>query len=220
MKLHLGCGERYLAGYTNIDYPPNEHTVQKQPQVDRYADLVQLNYPPDSVAEIRLHHVFEHFPRPVALALLCRWRDWLATDGLLHIETPDALASAKIVASPFATFDTKQQVLRHLFGSHEANWAVHWDGWYAKKFQLTLQVLGFGRLKISHNKWGALRNVEVRAQKNSQTMVFSDYLNAVRRILAWSTVRVQTRDPNIPEGSEAQMLEVWIHQWQEVYRRE
>ena len=81
MKLHLGCGHYYLEGYTNVDYPPSEHSVQQSIKADLFCDLATLRYAAGSVDEIRLHHVFEHFPRPAALALLCRWRDWLVPGG-------------------------------------------------------------------------------------------------------------------------------------------
>lgn len=67
LKLHLGCGEVYLDGYRNIDYPPSEHTVQTQTKVDEYADILrELVYPRASIEEVRLHHVFEHFTHPGA----------------------------------------------------------------------------------------------------------------------------------------------------------
>src|SRR5712691_2949381 len=131
MKLHLGCGHYYLEGYVNVDYPPADHSVQKTLRADLFRDLTTLSYPRGTVEEIRLHHVFEHFSRPVALALLCRWRDWLAPGGKLRIETPDLKASAWLLVSPFVCYEDKQEVIRHLFGSHEAHWAVHWDGWYS-----------------------------------------------------------------------------------------
>jgi len=81
IKLHLGCGETYLPGYINIDFPPSQHTVQKQPKADLYADIRQLSYPSESVEEIRLHHVFEHFDRPTALRLLIDWYEWLKEGG-------------------------------------------------------------------------------------------------------------------------------------------
>ena len=87
MKLHLGCGERYLEGYINIDYPPEQHTVQQNTKVDHYADITKLNYPENSIDEVRLHHVFEHFDRATALALLCNWHTWLKPGGKLLIET-------------------------------------------------------------------------------------------------------------------------------------
>lgn len=217
MKLHLGCGSSYLEGYVNIDFPPSEQTVQKDLVADIYGDITELSYPDSSIDEIRLHHVFEHFSRPVALALLCRWRNWLKPGGLLRIETPDAAACFKLMKSPFYSFDSKQQVMRHLFGSHEAPWAVHADGWYKEKFICTLNTLGFGKMIFVPNKWGVLRNIEVTAQKELREFTAEEYHSAVYGLLQVSTVRVGTINKKIPEGSELQMLEVWVKQWKDSY---
>mgnify|MGYP001457985129 CR=1 FL=1 len=217
MKLHLGCGATYLDGYVNIDYPVSEQTVQVDVRADKYEDIKKLTYLASSVDEVRLHHVFEHFPRPTALALLCRWQDWLKTGGLLRIETPDAMASFKAIISPFISFDNKQQVMRHLFGSHEAPWAVHWDGWYKEKFKVTLKTLGFCDLKFIEKKRGILRNLEVIAYKSEKNFSFHDYSTSVESLLNKSTVRLHPKEKCWPEDSEAGMLKVWMSMWKEAY---
>src|SRR4051812_1479624 len=123
LRLHLGCGERHLDGYVNIDYPPSEHTVQTATAADELADITRLEYPAGSVAEIRLHHVFEHFDRPTALRLLADWRGWLAPGGELTIETPDFERCARAFARRTTTEKRREVLLRHMFGSHEAAWA-------------------------------------------------------------------------------------------------
>jgi predicted SAM-dependent methyltransferase len=217
LKLHLGCGRSYLEGYINIDFPPADHTVQADLVADRYEDITGLSYPNSSIDEIRLHHVFEHFSRPVALALLCRWRDWLKPGGLLRIETPDAAACFMLMKSPFYSFDSKQQVMRHLFGSHEAAWAVHADGWHKEKFKNTLNKLGFEKMKFVTNRWGVLRNIEVIAQREQREFTAEEYHSAVYGLLQVSTVRVRTKNKKIPEGSELQMLDVWVKLWKDAY---
>jgi hypothetical protein len=76
MKLHLGCGQVYLKGYVNIDYPSSEHTVQHKSVADRLTDISQLTFPTSSVEEVRLHHVFEHFRRPQISARVACWNGW------------------------------------------------------------------------------------------------------------------------------------------------
>lgn len=208
MKLHLGCGQRYLKGYLNID-------IEKQSVADRLVDINKLKYPTGSIDEIRLHHLFEHFSRPVALAQICKWRDWLKTRGLLRIETPDILPSFEIVNSPLYSYPDKQQVLRHIFGSHEADWALHYDGWYENKFENTLKELGFNKFKFRKNSWGLLRNIEVFAYKTDETFSYKKDRNRVTKLLSLSTVKVKTKDKNIPEGSEAKMLKVWLKIWKQ-----
>ena len=220
MKLHLGCGQTYLDGYVNIDYPATEHTVQTATRTDLCCDLTTLSYPSGSIEEIRLHHVFEHFPRPVALALLCRWRDWLAGGGRLRIETPDLMASARLLTWPWVGYAKKQEVVRHLFGSHEAPWAVHWDGWYAERFRRTLEALGFYELSIRTSGWRRLRNVEVVARKGPEAFDADAYRKAVTQLLSLSTVKSRRfyRDSTPVTGSEADMLAVWLNLWEQAYR--
>ena len=66
IKLHLGCGETILPGYVNIDYPKDQHNIMNV-SPDLAADLTRLACRENSIDEIRLHHVFEHFNRIAAL---------------------------------------------------------------------------------------------------------------------------------------------------------
>jgi len=147
LRLHLGCGEAHFNGYINIDFPSTEHTVQRGQQVDVYADIAKLQVTHGSVDEIRSHHVFEHFDRSAALALLCKWHLWLKPGGVVIIETPDFEASAQIALSKKHTYQQRQVALRHLFGSHEAHWAIHCDGWCEEKFSHVLSELGFTEIQ-------------------------------------------------------------------------
>ena len=215
MKLHLGCGLQYIDGYVNIDYPVSEQSVQRMLKADIYSDLLTLEYENNSIEEIRLHHVFEHFDRTDSLTLLCKWRDWLIPGGLLRIETPDVLSSFKLVASPFRSIEYKHQVMRHIFGSHEASWAIHCDGWYKDKFNFTLGKLGFANMKFVKNKWQALRNIEVFAYKSDDDLAYKEYLKQVRDILSLSTVKIDNSSE--PEGTELEMLNVWVNLWSTKY---
>lgn len=165
LRLHLGCGERHFDGYINIDFPSTEHTVQTKPAADVFADITTLNFPEKTVDEIRLHHVFEHFDRPTALALLCKWHLWLKISGNILIETPDIEASLARIESPQYSYKQKQGILRHIFGSHEAKWAVHKDGWYKEKYQCVLGKLGFSDIQFEFTEWKTTHNIVVYAKK-------------------------------------------------------
>src|SRR5688572_678533 len=116
LRLHLGCGEQYLDGYVNIDFPPSEHSVQLSSPADELADITRLTYARGSVDEVRLHHVFEHFDRPTALRLLIDWRLWLADGGRLTIETPDFEACARAFTRRLR-IRRRGVLARHVFGS-------------------------------------------------------------------------------------------------------
>jgi len=207
LRLHLGCGERHLGGYVNIDYPSIEHTVQTKSAADVFADITALQFPDQTVDEIRLHHVFEHFDRPAALALLCKWNLWLKTGGSILIETPDFEANLALIESPQYSYKQKQGILRHIFGSHEAEWAVHKDGWYKDKFQHVLSGFGFGDIQFEYTEWQMTKNITVRAKK--QRIVNLSELQQVAKYLL--------RNSMIDESaSEERLWQVLCHKFEEL----
>lgn len=202
VRLHLGCGQNYFEGYVNIDFPSSEHNVQTRSVADFHADLLELDLPAGTVDEIRSHHVFEHFDRPSAMALLVRWHRWLKIGGRLVIETPDVEESFRQVLGN-GDFTSRQAVMRHVFGSHEASWAIHFDGWDAEKFHKTLRLFGF-EVSVENSQWKRwphLANVTATAVKAKDLNV-TELQNAVRTFHSWHVVS---------QGeSELRMLTYWI----------
>ena len=167
MKLHLGCGEYHFEGYVNIDYPITEHTVQQKSVADVEADILSLKYPPDSVEEVRLHHVFEHFSRAHACALLASWNSWTKIGGRLHIEVPDFAKTARAVLSVLSGKQAKAVALRHLFGSQEDHWAVHYQGYTVNGLKNLVGRFGYKTRAISRARYLDTYNFELIAAKVS-----------------------------------------------------
>ena len=167
MKLHLGCGQVYLNGYLNIDYPLSKHSVQHESVADKFADITKLCYQRNSIEEVRLHHVFEHFDRATASALILIWRSWMKPGGLLRIEVPDFERTIKVMFSPLTTDKRKLVGFRHIFGSQEASWAVHYHGWSKVTLSALMQKLGFEILSVSKNNWKGTYNIEIVGKKNN-----------------------------------------------------
>ncbi|HCI05296.1 TPA: hypothetical protein DEX28_00955 [Patescibacteria group bacterium] len=219
MKLHLGCGENYLDGYTNIDLPGDNQQVMKA-RADIYQDIRTLSYQESSVDEIRNHHLLEHFTRQESLKLLMQWRRWLKPGGILFVETPDfETAAIRFFRSGIGG---KFKIARHIFGSHEADWAVHKDWWGEQKFRFILPKLGFESIIIQKKKSftsknypdrlvgflgrvfpgssDVLDNIIVRAKKSSQPI---DFKKVAKEILSMSLI-----------GKEKKILDVWLEQAQ------
>ena len=187
VRLHLGCGEQYLDGYVNIDFPPAEHSVQLTSPADELADITRLSYAPGTVAEVRLHHVFEHFDRPTALRLLVDWRLWLADNGRLTIETPDFEACARAFTRR-VRIRRRGVLARHVFGSHEAAWAVHWDGWYEERYRRTLGALAFSGLRFEKKRYKDTFNITVTARPDGTAVAREQLLAAAEDLLRDSLV--------------------------------
>lgn len=58
-------------------------------------------------------------------------------------------------------------ILRHIFGSQEAAWGLHWDGWSKDKFSYFLEKVGFEISSIECTSWHCLDNVIAKATKSS-----------------------------------------------------
>lgn len=186
LKLHLGCGEKYLEGYVNIDYPDTEQRVIKT-KADVFSDMRSLSYPEGTVDEIRSHHLFEHFSRAEALKLLVRWRSWLKPGGLLVIETPDFSASAALFLTT-TSMRRRFQLARHIFGSEEAGWATHKDYWDGQKFSFVLKKFGFTDIKVRGYRNGLAKHAKEAPMigntfKKLPENIYLPFLNALGNML-------------------------------------
>lgn len=210
LRVHLGCGEQHFPGYVNIDYPPDKHNVMNV-AADVYADITKIDFPPESIDEVRLHAVFEHFNRVTALAMLIKWHSWLKVGGILRIETPDILASSKTLLSD-VSFNVKMGVVRHLAGDQSADWAYHVDQWFPERFTVTLQNLGFEIVEMYSKTWDQepfLSNVEVIAKKTG-TIPRENLLKTAETLLWYSTV----------SPSEKKTFDIWKKQLKELLNTE
>lgn len=90
MKLHLGCGKRYIPGFIHVD-------LVNLPHIDYKHNVEELPMFEDNSAElIYASHVFEYFDRQQAIAVLNEWRRVLKNGGILHLAVPDFLALVKV----------------------------------------------------------------------------------------------------------------------------
>ena len=88
-KLHLGCGQKYLDGWTNIDKLPTRINVVN----DDVSTLDTVN--DGSVDLIYACHVLEHFGRHQVEEVLKCWSRKLKDGGLIRIAVPDFEATCK-----------------------------------------------------------------------------------------------------------------------------
>lgn len=90
IKLHLGCGKRFLPGYTHIDYSDYKHIdyvhpVEKLPMIEN-----------DSVSVIYASHVLEYFDEAEAEEVLKEWLSKLKLGGILRLAVPNFAALCEV----------------------------------------------------------------------------------------------------------------------------
>ena len=83
MKLHIGCGKKFLTGYKHLDVIDYDH-------VDFQCDARNLILIGDETAtEIYACHVLEHVKRHELHEVLREWHRVLKPNSLLRIAVPD-----------------------------------------------------------------------------------------------------------------------------------
>lgn len=85
MRLNLGCGDKILPGYVNVDIAPS----RKGQVPDVLCDLHALKFEEASADEILSVHVVEHFWRWEVVGVLKEWARVLKTGGKIVLECPN-----------------------------------------------------------------------------------------------------------------------------------
>jgi len=92
VKLNLGCGDKILPGYVNVDVA--ETRAGKRPDV--LCDLRALEpFESDSADEILAVHVVEHFWRWEVAEVLKEWLRVLRPGGRMVLECPNLAAACE-----------------------------------------------------------------------------------------------------------------------------
>src|SRR5579863_302730 len=93
LKLHIGCGKRFIPGFTHIDQVAFEH-------VDHVQDIRRLpNFADNSAILIYACQVIEYFDREEVIGVLTDWRRVLAPRGILRLSVPNFAVICKLYQS-------------------------------------------------------------------------------------------------------------------------
>jgi hypothetical protein len=95
VRLNLGCGDKFLEGYLNIDVAPSRKGVAP----DLIADLRNIPIDPGTADEVLAVHVIEHFYLWEAHQVITHWRSLLKPGGMIIIECPNILTAARELIS-------------------------------------------------------------------------------------------------------------------------
>ena len=90
LKLHLGCGPKFIPGFQHIDSTHYRH-------LSHCADVSNLSFYQDSSVDlIYACHVLEHFGRHEFKGVLSEWYRVLKPSGILRLAVPDFNAVVSI----------------------------------------------------------------------------------------------------------------------------
>lgn len=84
MKLHLGCGHRYLPGYQHIDIQDGEN-IHIQCDIKNLSEFIHSS----TVTEIYACQVLSYFSREELPQVLSEWYRVLKPGGRLRLSVPD-----------------------------------------------------------------------------------------------------------------------------------
>jgi len=96
IKLHLGCGNRLLPDYTNIDFFAPQNLDSNSPEYLKHDIRTGLPYDDDSVDEILAIHVVEHFTRNEWESISKDWARVLKERGKMTLICPDLGYAARM----------------------------------------------------------------------------------------------------------------------------
>lgn len=139
MNLNIGCGKRYLAGWTNIDIDP-------EVKADFHTPAHDLSmFPDESMDRIMAIHLFEHMYLWEVDSALSEWARVLRPGGELVLEMPDIVKAAKNLLAGL----NDQQAMWPLYGDPtlKNSHMIHRWGWHPASLKAKLKEHGFTKFR-------------------------------------------------------------------------
>lgn len=137
MKLHIGCGNKILDGFVNVDIRPNVG-------VDVVTDIRDLSiFKDDGVSLIYCSHVLEHFSRNEYMDILKNWFNVLEMGGVLRLAVPDI----EKVFNHYSQHKDLKILRGFLWGGQTYPQNYHYCGWDFESLKSDLINTGFSNVK-------------------------------------------------------------------------
>lgn len=136
MKLHLGCGEKHIDGFVNVD-------IRNNVGADIVEDIFSLKtFKPESVELIYASHVLEHLDRARAIEALKRWYEILIPSGILRIAVPDM----DKVFRRYIWTQNLTELRGFIWGGQTYPENYHYSGWTYRTLSNDLLMIGFSNV--------------------------------------------------------------------------
>lgn len=149
MKLHLGCGSKYIPGFVHIDVMPFDH-------IDHISSIDSLPFIQNNTVDLIYNcHVLEHFKRADVKRVLSEWKRVLKPGGILRTSVPDFDSLSKIYTN------TKELnlVIGALFGKQNYLYNIHYNVFDFKSLSNDLTEVGF--VDIRKYDWRETEHADV-----------------------------------------------------------
>ena len=138
IKLHLGCGSRYIEGFIHIDLIDNYDHINHITSVDNLT-----MYPDNSVDLIYCSHVLEHFKRSHVPAVLKEWYRVLKPAGLLRLSVPDFEKLIEV----YLKYEDLKLIIGPLYGRQDHELNIHYTTFDYPSLCVLLQEAGFKNVR-------------------------------------------------------------------------
>lgn len=133
MKLHLGCGKRFIPGFVHIDIVDWDH-------IDHVSSVDNLPFlQDDSIELIYTCHVLEHFKRRDVVRVLSEWRRVLKPGGTLRVSVPDFAQLCEV----YRRYADLGMVIGPLFGRQDYLYNMHYNVFDFASLSKVLGEAGF-----------------------------------------------------------------------------
>jgi predicted SAM-dependent methyltransferase len=133
MKLHLGCGKRYIPGFVHVD-------IRSYPHVDHVQAIDSLEQiPSESCSLIYACHVIEHFKRYEIEKVLIEWCRVLKRGATIRLSVPDLRALSMI----YLETGNLDLVVGPLCGRQDHQYNIHYNVFDYPTLSRLLERCGF-----------------------------------------------------------------------------
>jgi len=137
IKLHIGCGKKYLPGYKHLDVIADDH-------IDFVCEAHNLKMIEDaSVSEIYACHILEHIKRHEVDNVLKEWYRVLEIGGSLRVAVPDF----KSIVDEYTQNNNLASLLGLLYGGQTHEYNFHYMAYNFDLLSNFLKKSGFKKIQ-------------------------------------------------------------------------